>query len=320
MRPSASMRETYGRTLAELGEEHPEIVVLDADLSTSTHTSLFARKFPERFFNVGVAEANLMGVAAGLASCGKLPFVSTFSVFATEKGLSQFKQSIAYPNLNVKVVVTHGGLSVGEDGASHFCLWDLAVMRSLPRTTVIVPADAVETEEAVRALVDHRGPAFLRLPRAKTGLVYGEGYTYRGEKLEFRIGESVVLEEGEDATVLAIGPLVVEALEASEALRKEGLRVGVIDVHTLKPLDERTILREASRTGCLVTAEDHSIIGGLGGAVAELLAERRPTPMKRVGVRDEFGKSGPWRELYEAYGLTSRHIQQAVREVREMVR
>jgi transketolase len=310
------MREAYGRTLVELGEKHPEIVVLDADLSTSTQTFLFAKRFPERFFNVGVAEANLMGVAAGLASCGKLPFVSTFSVFATEKGLSQFKQSIAYPNLNVKVVVTHGGLSVGEDGASHFCLWDVAVMRSLPRTTVLVPADAVETAEAVRALVSHRGPAFLRLPRAKTELVYGEGYTYRGERLEFRIGGSVVLEEGGDATILANGPLVAEALEASRNLGGEGLRVGVVDLYTVKPLDERAVLKAASETGFLVTAEDHSVVGGLGGAVAELLAERRPTPLRRVGVREEYGKSGPWRELYESYGLTHRHIEEAVREVR----
>jgi len=314
------MREAYGRTLAELGERYPEIVVLDADLSTSTHTSLFAKKFPERFFNVGVAEANLMGVAAGLASCGKIPFVSTFSVFATEKGLSQFKQSIAYPNLNVKVVATHGGLSVGEDGASHFCLWDVAVMRSLPNTTVLVPADAVETAEMVRALVEHRGPAFARLPRAKTELVYGEGYTYGGRKLEFRIGEGVVLEDGEDATILANGPLVAEALEASRRLREEGLRVRVVDLHTVKPLDGRTVLKAARETGFLVTAEDHSVVGGLGGAVAEFLAEHYPTPLRRVGVRDEFGKSGSWRELYEFYGLTARHLEQAVREVRRMER
>ncbi len=320
MSPSASMREAYGRTLAELGERYPEIVVLDADLSTSTHTSLFAKKFPERFFNVGVAEANLMGVAAGLASCGKIPFVSTFSVFATEKGLSQFKQSIAYPNLNVKVVATHGGLSVGEDGASHFCLWDVAVMRSLPNTTVLVPADAVETAEMVRALVEHRGPAFARLPRAKTELVYGEGYTYGGRKLEFRIGEGVVLEDGEDATILANGPLVAEALEASRRLREEGLRVRVVDLHTVKPLDGRTVLKAARETGFLVTAEDHSVVGGLGGAVAEFLAEHYPTPLRRVGVRDEFGKSGSWRELYEFYGLTARHLEQAVREVRRMER
>jgi len=319
-RQEALMREAYGRTLAELGEKDSSIVVLDADLSTSTKTSVFAERFPERFFNVGVAEANLMGIAAGLASAGKIPFVSTFSVFGTEKGLSQFKQSIAYPKLNVKIVVTHGGLTVGEDGASHFCLWDIAIMRALPNTTVVVPADAIETEMAIMAVAKHQGPTFVRLTRPKTPLVYEEGYRYSGHQLKFEIGKSVTLEDGGDATIIATGPLVAEALVAASNLKMENLDVGVINMHTVKPLDERTVLKAAVETNALVTAEDHSVIGGLGGAVTEVLAENRPTPLRRIGVRDEYGESGPWRKLYERYGLTSQHIEKAVREVLKMKR
>jgi transketolase len=311
----ALMRDAYGETLVELGRRNNNIVVLDADLSPSTKTSLFAKEFPERFFDVGVAEANMISIAAGLASVGKIAFASTFAVFGVEKGLNQFKQSVAYPNLNVKLVTTHGGISVGEDGSSHFCIEDLAVMRSLPNVTVIVPADAVETRVATRAIAEHFGPVFMRLSRPKTSLVYDDGYRFMGKELKFEIGKSITLREGRDVTILATGLMVAESLLAVQELAKEGIDAGVINFHTIKPIDREAILRAATSTGALVTAEEHNVIGGLGGAVAEVLVEENPVPMVRVGIQDTYAESGPWRELFAKYGLTSSDIVKAVKKV-----
>jgi len=309
------VRSAYGAALIELGRVNKNLVVLDADLSPSTKTCKFAEEFPERFFDVGVAEANLISMAAGFASAGKIAFASTFSVFGTEKGLNQFKQSAAYPELNVKLVVTHGGISVGGDGVSHFCIGDIAVMRSLPNVTVVVPADAIETRVATKAIAEHKGPVFMRLCRPKTPCVYEAGYRYSGTKLTFQLGKSVTLKEGKDATIVATGLMVAEALVAASNLAKEGIDAGVINVHTIKPLDQEAILRAARESGAIVTAEEHNILGGLGGAVAEVLVENTPVPMARVGIRDSFCESGSWKELFAKYGLTSSDIVKKVKEV-----
>ncbi len=308
-------RNAYGEALVKLGRTNKNVVVLDADLSPSTKTSKFAEEFPERFFDVGVAEANLISMAAGFASAGKTAFASTFSVFGTEKGLNQFKQSAAYPKLNVKLVVTHGGISVGEDGVSHFCIEDIAVMRSLPNVTVVVPADAIETIVATKAIAEYEGPVFMRLSRPKTPLIYEEGYRYDGTDLTFQLGKSVTLKEGGDVTIVATGLMVAEALVAASNLAKEGIDAGVINVHTIKPLDQEAILRAARESGAVVTAEEHNILGGLGGAVAEVLVENTPVPMARVGIRNSFGESGPWKELFAKYGLTSSDILKKVKEL-----
>ncbi len=294
------VRSAYGAALIELGRVNKNLVVLDADLSPSTKTCKFAEEFPERFFDVGVAEANLISMAAG---------------FASEKGLNQFKQSAAYPELNVKLVVTHGGISVGGDGVSHFCIEDIAVMRSLPNVTVVVPADAIETRVATKAIAEHEGPVFMRLSRPKTPCVYEEGYRYSGTKLTFQLGKSVTLKEGKDVTIVATGLMVAEALVAASNLAKEGIDAGVINVHTIKPLDQEAILRAARESGAIVTAEEHNILGGLGGAVAEVLVENTPVPMARVGIRDSFCESGSWKELFAKYGLTSSDIVKKVKEV-----
>jgi len=311
----AALRDAYGEALAELGRTNERIVVLDADLSPTTKTSIFAKEFPDRFFDVGVAEANLISVAAGLASAGKIAFASTFTVFGVEKGLNQFKQSVAYPRLNVKLVTTHGGMSVGEDGSSHFCLEDIAIMRSLPHVTVILPADAIETKAATKVIAEYNGPVFMRLSRPKTPLIYDDGYRYEGRDLDFKIGKSLTLRDGKDVTIVATGLMVAEALRAASDLVKEGIDAGVINVHTIKPLDREAILRAARGTGALVTVEEHNIIGGLGGAVAEVLVEEAPVPMVRVGIRDTYGESGPWKELFAKYGLTAANIAQAAKKV-----
>ncbi|MBC7218984.1 MAG: transketolase family protein [Hadesarchaea archaeon] len=308
-------RDAYGETLVELGSENRNIVVLDADLSPSTKTILFAQKFPERFFDVGVAEANLVSVAAGLASAGKIAFASTFSVFGVEKTLNQFKQSVAYPNMNVKLVTTHGGISVGEDGSSHFCIEDIAVMRSLPNVTVIIPADAVETRAATRAIAEKSGPVYMRLSRPKTPQIYEDGYKFQGRDLKFEIGKSITLIEGGDVTILATGVMVAESLQAAQELARRGIRAGVVNFHTIKPLDKEAILRAAANTGAIVTAEEHTVLGGLGGAVAEVLVEEDPVPMARVGINDTYAESGPWRELFAKYGLTSADIVKAAEKV-----
>ncbi|RLG97309.1 transketolase family protein, partial [Candidatus Bathyarchaeota archaeon] len=268
-----------------------------------------------RFFNFGVAEANMMSAAAGLASSGKIPFVSTFAVFATGRAYNQYRTSIAYPNLNVKIVATHSGISVGEDGPTHFCIEDIAIMRALPNTTVLVPADAVETEAAVKAAVDHYGPVYIRLSRPKLPVIYEEGYRWRGEKLTFRIGGSVTLREGEDVTLVASGLMVSRALDAAEALAREGIEATVIDLYSIKPIDREALTEAARRTGAIVTCEEHNVCGGVGSAVAEVLVETVPVPMEMVGVKDTFAESGSMEDLLTKYGLTSKDIVEAAKRV-----
>lgn len=305
-------RDAYGETLAELGREMPDLVVLDADLSSSTKTAVFAKQFPERFFNFGVAEANMIGHAAGLAASGKVPFASTFAVFATGRVFDQLRVSVCYPALGVKVAATHAGLTVGEDGASHQANEDIALARALPNMTVVVPADANETREAVVAAARRSGPFYLRLGRpAVPVLPAPAGGT------PFELGRVRVLREGKDVGILACGYMVHEALKAADLLAAGGVSAGVIDVHTIKPLDKEGVAAAARRYGCLVTAEEHSIIGGLGSAVAETVVETHPVPVVRVGVADRFGESGPPDALLKAYGLTAEHIREAAARAME---
>jgi transketolase len=306
--PKIATREAYGEALAELGEEIKDIVVLDADLSKSTKTSVFAKKFPERFFNMGIAEQNLMGTAAGLATCGKIPFASTFAIFATGRAFEQIRNSICYPNLNVKIAATHAGITVGEDGATHQSIEDIALMRALPNMTVISPADATETKMAVRAAAQMKGPVYLRLGRHPVDTIFGEG-------CEFKPGKGVILREGRDVAIIATGVMVAEALKAAEILEKDGIDAMVINIHTIKPIDEEVILK-AAECGAIVTAEEHSIIGGLGSAVAEVLSEKKPVPIKRIGIKDVFGMSGKPEELMKAYGLTAEDIAEAARSLK----
>ena len=301
-------REAYGKALLALGEENPHVVVLDADLSKSTKTAYFGAKYPRRFFNMGIAEANLMGTAAGLAAAGKIPFASTFAVFAVGRAFEQIRNSIAYPRLNVKIVATHAGITVGEDGGSHQAVEDVALMRAVPNMTVLVPADGEETRQAVLAAAQYNGPVYIRLGRMETPLLFGADY-------HFEIGKANVLTTGNDAAVLANGLLVQVALEAARELAEEGINVSVVNVASVKPLDAETIVRVAGETGAIVTAEEHSVIGGLGSAVAELLGEKRPAPMVRVGLRDTFGESGSPAELLEKYGLSKAAVKKAVGEV-----
>ncbi|BCV25470.1 transketolase family protein [Gelria sp. Kuro-4] len=304
MAQKVATRDAYGEALVELGRERKDIVVLDADLSKSTKTAGFAKIFPERFFNMGIAEANLMGTAAGLAAAGKVPFVSTFAVFAAGRAFDQVRNSIAYPHLNVKICATHAGITVGEDGASHQSIEDLALMRALPGMTVIVPADGPETKQAVRAAAAHNGPVYIRLGRSSVPVLFDADY-------EFTIGRAAVLRRGEDVALFACGILVAEALQAARQLAEKGIRAAVLNVSTLKPLDEEAVVALARQTGAVVTCEEHNIIGGLGSAVAEVLGEKCPVPLERVGVRDVFGQSGKPAELLEHYGLTAAHIAAA---------
>ncbi|GFN22738.1 transketolase family protein [Thermanaeromonas sp. C210] len=301
-------REAYGRALVELGRQDERVVVLDADLSKSTKTEYFAREFPHRFFNMGIAEQNLMGTAAGLALCGKIPFASSFAIFATGRAFEQVRNSIAYPRLNVKIAASHAGITVGEDGASHQSVEDIALMRALPNMTVIVPADGVETRQAVFAAARHEGPVYIRLGRMSVPIIYDEDY-------RFQVGKAHRLRRGRDATILACGYMVALALEAARRLEAEGLSVGVLNVSTIKPLDREAVVEAARETGALVTAEEHSIIGGLGSAVAEVLAEEYPVPLRRVGLRDTFGESGSPEDLLRRYGLSVPDIEKNVREV-----
>ncbi|MBE3581819.1 MAG: transketolase family protein [Thermoanaerobacteraceae bacterium] len=301
-------REAYGRALVELGRQDERVVVLDADLSKSTKTEYFAHEFPHRFFNMGIAEQNLMGTAAGLALCGKIPFASSFAIFATGRAFEQVRNSIAYPRLNVKIAASHAGITVGEDGASHQSVEDIALMRALPNMTVIVPADGVETRQAVFAAARHEGPVYIRLGRMSVPIIYDEDY-------RFQVGKAHRLRRGRDATILACGYMVALALEAARRLEAEGLSVGVLNVSTIKPLDREAVVEAARETGALVTAEEHSIIGGLGSAVAEVLAEEYPVPLRRVGLRDTFGESGSPEDLLRRYGLSVPDIEKNVREV-----
>ena len=313
MSKKIATREAYGEALVELGGEKPEIVVLDADLSKSTKTVDFAKKYPDRFFNIGIAEQNLMGVAAGLAAAGKIPFASTFAIFATGRAFEQVRNAICYPKLNVKIAATHAGLTVGEDGASHQSVEDIAIMRAIPNLTVIVPADAVETKQAIRAAAETYGPVYLRLGRQGVPVLYGADY-------RFAIGKASTLRRGADVAIVAAGAMVSEALAAAEELAAEGIQAEVLNAATIKPLDIDAVVAAAKKCGAVVTAEEHNILGGLGGAVAEVLAENRPVPMVRVGVRDTFGESGTPAELLEKYGLTEKEIARAAREVLERKR
>jgi transketolase len=301
-------RDAYGDALVSLGKKRNDVVVLDADLSGSTKTSKFAKAFPERFFNIGIAEQDMMGTAAGLAIGGKLPFVSTFAVFATGRAWEQVRQSICYPNLNVKIVASHAGVTVGEDGGSHQSVEDIAVMRVIPHMTVIVPADGPETLQAIEAVAEHQGPCYVRTGRNKVPVIFGPDYT-------FKIGKAHVFNEGKDAAIIAAGIMVAEALKARDLLKAEGIDAGVINMSTIKPIDTDAVLAAAKRCGAIVTAEEHSIIGGLGGAVAEALAESAPVPMARIGVKDTFGTSGDQEGLLRHYGLSAGDIAAAVKEV-----
>lgn len=301
-------RDAYGQVLAELGAENENIVVLDADLSGSTKTSVFGKKFPERFFNMGIAEANMIGTAAGLAAAGKIPFVSTFAIFAAGRAWEQIRQSVAYPKANVKIVPTHGGITVGEDGGSHQSVEDIAIMRAIPNMTVIVPADAAETGKAIRAAAEYKGPVYIRLGRNKVPAVFQDDYF-------FEIGKGSEVASGSDMTFVTTGLMTAQAIKAAELLGKEGISARVVHIATIKPLDTEIILKAAEETGAIVTAEEHSIIGGLGGAVAEFLAENHPTPLKRVGVHDRFGTSGKAEELIKYFGLTPEDLADTAREV-----
>jgi transketolase len=303
-----SPRETYGLTLAEMGKDNPDLVVLDADLSHSTMTHFFAAKFPERFFNCGIAEQNMISIAAGLASSGKIPFASTFAVFAPGRCFDQIRMSIAQPGLNVKIVTTHGGISVGEDGISHQAIEDLSLICSLPGFTVIVPADAVETAQAVRWAAQYRGPVYIRLGRAKLPLVYGPDY-------RFTVGQAVTMRPGKDVTIIAIGLMVQAALTAAETLRNEGIDCRVLNMPTLKPIDEAAIVAAAEQTGAIVTAEEHLEHGGLGAEVARVAAQKHPVPMELINMKDTYAQSGKPAELLERYGLTANDIARGVRAV-----
>lgn len=305
--PKVATREAYGQALAELGEEIKDIVVLDADLSKSTKTSVFARKFPERFFNMGIAEQNLMGTAAGLATCGKIPFASTFAIFAAGRAFEQVRNSICYPQLNVKIAATHAGITVGEDGATHQSIEDIALMRAIPHMTVINPADAEEAKQAVRAAALHKGPVYLRFGRHPVETIFDENY-------KFEIGKGVILKEGKDVAIIATGVMVGEALKAAKILVGEGINAMVVNISTIKPIDKEVILK-AAECGAIVTAEEHNIIGGLGSAVVEVLAEEKPTPIKRIGIADEFGQSGNPDELLKIYHLTAEDIAKAAKEL-----
>lgn len=301
-------REAYGEALKEIGGKNEQIVVLDADLSKSTKTNVFAKAYPQRFFNVGIAEQNLVGTAAGLAASGKTPFVSTFAMFAAGRAFEQIRNSVCYPKLNVKVAATHAGLTVGEDGASHQAIEDVSLMRSLPNMTVLVPADEEETRQAIAWAAAYQGPVYIRLGRMSVDAVSPEGYVFAPAK-------AAVLTEGNDVTLIANGVMVTAALEAAKTLATEGIQARVINMASVKPLDAAAVVSAAKETGAIVTCEEHSIIGGLGSAVAEVLAEQAPAPMERVGVKDTFGESGKPKELLAKYGLTAADVAEAARRV-----
>lgn len=301
-------RDAYGQTLVELGRENKRVVVLDADLSGSTKTGVFGKEFPERFFNAGIAEANMVGMAAGLAAGGMIPFASTFAVFAAGRAFEQIRQSLAYPKLNVKVVATHAGITVGEDGGSHQAVEDLAIMRALPNMTVLCPADGPETSAAIRAAAEFQGPVYIRLGRSKVPVVFPAD-------CKFTIGRGATLRQGGDISFVTTGLMTAMALTAAQILEAAGVSARVIHLGTIKPIDAELVLRAARETGAIVTAEEHSVIGGLGSAVCELLAEGCPVPLERVGLQDVFGQSGTGDELLAHYGLTPAHLVEAAERV-----
>ena len=297
-------RDSYGKALAALGEEHPDLVVLDADLAGATKTATFQKAFPDRHFDCGIAEANMVCVAAGLSTTGLVPFASSFAMFAAGRAFEQVRNSVGYPPLNVKIGATHGGLSVGEDGASHQCCEDFALMRSIPGMVVMSPADDVEARAMVKAAYEYVGPVYMRFGRAAVPVIHEEDY-------KFEIGKGEVLQDGKDVAIIANGLMVAEALEAAETLKAEGIEAMVINMATIKPLDNELVLSAAKKCGKVITCEEHSVIGGLGEAVCSLLSENLPTPVKRIGVEDTFGRSGTAKEVLDAYGLNAAHIVSA---------
>ncbi len=300
-------RDAYGKALAKLGAEHENLVVLDADLAGATKTGTFQKVFPQRHFDCGIAEAKMMCVAAGMSTTGLVPFASTFAMFAAGRAFEQVRNSIGYPHLNVKIGATHGGISVGEDGASHQCCEDFALMRSIPGMVVISPADGVEAEAAVKAAYEHVGPVYLRFGRLAVPQFHGEDY-------QFQIGKGEILRQGTDVAIIANGLMVYEAIVAAQELAEAGIQAMVINMATIKPLDEELVLKAAKTCGRVITCEEHSVIGGLGEAVASCLAEKCPTPMRRIGVNDEFGHSGPAAEVLKAFGLSAEHIVEVAKD------
>ena len=300
-------RESYGNALAELGAQNPNIVVLDADLAGATKTGVFKKAFPERHIDCGIAEGNMMGVAAGLATCGKIPFASSFAMFAAGRAFEQVRNSIGYPHLNVKIGATHAGISVGEDGATHQCNEDIAIMRTIPGMTIICPADDVEARAAVKAAAEYVGPVYMRFGRLAVPVINDEA------NYKFEIGKGITLKEGKDVTIIATGLEVNESLEAAKLLEADGISAEVINIHTIKPLDKELVVASAKKTGKVVTVEEHSVIGGLGGAVAEALSEEAQTKMLRIGMMDKFGQSGPAKALIEYYGLDGKSIYEKVK-------
>ncbi len=300
-------REAYGAALAEFGNDE-RLVVLDADLSASTKTGVFQKAHPERFFNCGIAEGNMMAVAAGMAACGKTVFASSFAMFAAGRAFEQIRNSIGYPKLNVKIGATHAGISVGEDGATHQCLEDIALMRTIPDMVILNPADAQEARLAVKAAIDHDGPVYLRFGRLAVPTIFDENY-------KFEIGKGVEISSGNDVTIIATGLMVAHAMEAKDILAAEGISARVVNMATIKPIDREIIVKAAKETGAIVTAEEHNVIGGLGSAVAEVLCEECPVPMARIGTQDVFGRSGVPADLFEIYGLDAKTIAKSAKEV-----
>jgi len=304
-------RESYGNALAELGDKYENLYVFDADLAAATKTGIFKKKFPDRFFDCGIAESNMMGVAAGMATTGKIPFVSTFAMFAAGRAFEQVRNSIGYPHLNVKIGATHAGISVGEDGATHQCNEDIALMRTIPGMTVIIPADDVEAKAAVEAAIKYEGPVYMRFGRLAVP-VFNDPDTYK-----FEIGKGIKLRDGNDITIVATGLMVYEAIEAAKTLAQQGIEATVINIHTIKPIDKDIIIEAAKKTGLVLTVEEHSVIGGLGEAVCDVLCENYPTKVVKIGVNDEFGHSGPAVELLKQFGLCAENIvNKAVEAVR----
>lgn len=301
-------RESYGLALVEFGEQYPQVVVLDADLAEATKTAIFKKKYPERFIDCGIAECNMVGIAAGLATCGKIPFATSFAMFSAGRAFEQVRNSVGYPKLNVKIVGSHAGISVGEDGATHQCLEDLALMREIPGMVVLSPSDHYEMRAAVKAAIEHKGPVYIRLGRlAVESFNNDDGYT-------IEIGKGVTLRDGKDITVVATGLMVSRALEAVKVLEQQGINARLINIHTLKPIDRELIVKAAKETGRIVTVEEHSVLGGLGDAVSGVLCEEYPAPVVKIGVNDEFGHSGPAVDLLEQYGLCASHIVEVVKK------
>lgn len=301
-------RESYGRTLVELGAENPDIVVLDADLAAATKTEMFAKAYPERFFDAGIAEANMIGIAAGLAASGKIPFASSFAMFATGRAYEQIRNSVGYPQLNVKICASHAGITVGEDGASHQCLEDIALMRTIPGMVVMNPADDIEAKAAVRAAAEYEGPVYIRLGRAAVPVINDR------PDYHFEWGKGIKIQDGNDVTLVATGTMVNSAMEAAKMLEADGVSVEIIDIHTIKPIDEDMLIESAKKTGKIVTLEEHSVIGGLGSAVCDVLSEKCPTLVKKIGVYDTFGESGSAAVLMEKYELDGKGVYRQVKE------